>query len=202
MPTVSRAHAYSNVIRRLPAYCTISRSECEGRDSLGAIGDDGMFSHRARSLSCPSFSSFSFFVPAAAMVESADFGSEVIGCTEDEDEDAIIAWGGVRGSSAGRSARAATSSRERWREGLWRMWRAGWQCASPSCSRSCLRDMEEPTDVDQSSECVRVRARTVWMVFPDASEKGEDGGRRDVGDDCGCECQCDGDGDGGSNGPG
>lgn len=62
--------------------------------------------------------------------------------------------------------------------------------------------MAERADVDESPDKVRARARTVCIVFPDASEKGEEGGRGTVGDVGGCASNNDCDGDSDSEGTG
>lgn len=51
-----------------------------------------------------------------------------------------------------------------------------------------VAEVGDMADVEELPESVRVRARAVWMVFPDASEKGELGGREEVvGEEEGCK---------------
>ena len=45
-----------------------------------------------------------------------------------------------------------------------------------------VADEVDIVEVEESPERVRVRARTVWMVLPEASENGEDGGREAEGE--------------------
>lgn len=131
------------------------------------------------------------FCHSAARLPSATSalrsGSGVTGRVGDDDDDGMhCSCGGVRGRRAGRSVRAAMSSREMVRDGLWRTCRASARTASASRSLSRFRlwieDVADSADAEELPESVRVRSRTVWIVFPDASEKGEEGGRG-MGDD-------------------
>ena len=80
------------------------------------------------------------------------------------------------------------SSSENCRDGLWRTCLLATdgavRRASSSGPRSRLRVADEVdiVEVEESPERVRARARTVWMVLPDASENGEDGGREAEGE--------------------
>ena len=185
-PSISLAHAYSSVMRWLAFLYRTSALAAAGPES-GPAGDDGMFSHKARPRS------------GVRRGPTDSAGEEDVG-DGSAAGDVRVRWGGVRGDAdgraravgagAGRSARVATLSREMCREGLCRTLRPD---GGASRSRSRLRfpdavveqeaapDPVDAVDAIELLERVRARARAVWMVLPDASEKGEVGGRGERG---------------------